>query len=229
MARTELQDLLPADILSRRSRSEVLQQLSIVSAGPTAETAAGSAAADTASGALQGPLKDVTQQLAALTSEVTALSSIQQNQTNATQDNTQALAQNTSAKSGGSSVAGTVESIASSFLGGGFGLSPIVSGLLSLFGGGDSQTPSVIPPFRLPLPVDYQAGLTGGSPAQVVPVDAGQYGQTRTQAPSPSAQVNIQVNAVDSRSFLDHSEEIARAVKEAILSSNALNDVISDL
>ena len=34
---------------------------------------------------------------------------------------------------------------------------------------------------------------------------------------------------MDSQSFLDHSNEIAMAVKQAILNSNSLNDVISGL
>jgi hypothetical protein len=37
------------------------------------------------------------------------------------------------------------------------------------------------------------------------------------------------VNAMDSQSFLDHSDDIAMAVKQAILNSSSLNDVISDL
>ncbi len=41
--------------------------------------------------------------------------------------------------------------------------------------------------------------------------------------------VNVQVQAMDSRSFLDHSQEIARAVREAMLNSHALNDVVSEL
>jgi hypothetical protein len=34
---------------------------------------------------------------------------------------------------------------------------------------------------------------------------------------------------MDSRSFLEHSDEIARAVREAMLNSHALNDVVSEL
>ena len=41
--------------------------------------------------------------------------------------------------------------------------------------------------------------------------------------------MTIQVNAMDSQSFLDHSDDIAMAVKQAILNSSSLNDVISNL
>jgi hypothetical protein len=38
----------------------------------------------------------------------------------------------------------------------------------------------------------------------------------------------VQVQAMDSRSFLDHSDEIARAVREAMLNAHALNDVVNE-
>jgi hypothetical protein len=34
---------------------------------------------------------------------------------------------------------------------------------------------------------------------------------------------------MDSQSFLDHSDDIAMAVKQAILNSSSLNDVIAEL
>jgi hypothetical protein len=51
------------------------------------------------------------------------------------------------------------------------------------------------------------------------------------QAPAAavSPQITVQVQALDSRSFLDHSEEIARAVRHAVLNSHALGDVVSEL
>ncbi|MGI8990140.1 MAG: hypothetical protein ACR2I2_11230 [Bryobacteraceae bacterium] len=42
-------------------------------------------------------------------------------------------------------------------------------------------------------------------------------------------QITIQVQAMDSRSFLDHSHDIAQAVREAMLNMHALNDVVNDL
>ncbi len=117
----------------------------------------------------------------------------------------------------------------SGLLGNTLSLSPIISGLLSLFGGGGKSTAPAVTPFQLPPSVQTQAGLTGGSNGQIVPVDYGQSGQPRGQGASSSPQINIQVNAMDSKSFLDHSDEIAQAVREAMLSSHSLNDVIADL
>ncbi len=34
---------------------------------------------------------------------------------------------------------------------------------------------------------------------------------------------------MDSRSFMDHSDDIARAVREALLNAHSLNDVMSEL
>jgi hypothetical protein len=62
-----------------------------------------------------------------------------------------------------------------------------------------------------------------------VPVSYSEAGQPRGQAANTSPQVTIQVSAMDSQSFLDHSDQIAAAVKQAILNSNSLNDVISEL
>jgi len=39
----------------------------------------------------------------------------------------------------------------------------------------------------------------------------------------------VQVQAMDSQSFMDHSQEIAQAVRQAMLNLNSLNDVILDL
>jgi hypothetical protein len=237
MRRVELQDLLPAGTVSDRSRSKVLQGVTGVTAGGSGTSAAtgvgGSGATSRSSSLgdfsslLQGPVTNVTNQISALTSQITALNSTQQTQIGVTQDNTQALTQNTSTKSGGSSVGSTVGNLASSVLGG--SLSPIIDGLLSLFGGGGSQTLSAPAPLRLPRPVQYDAGLTAGLPGQVAPVSSSAGGQPRPQALNPAPQITVQVNAMDSRSFLDHSDDIANAVRQALLSSNSLSDVISGL
>jgi hypothetical protein len=105
----------------------------------------------------------------------------------------------------------------------------LIGGLLSLFGGGGGQTLAVPSPFTLPSSVQSNAGLTASAPGQVVPVSYGETGQPRAQSGSASPQVTIQVNAMDSQSFLDHSDDIANAVKQAILNSNSLNDVIASL
>lgn len=226
MASSKWEDLLPANSAGGASRSELLGQL----ATNTASGDLGAASSSVTGGLLQSGNSDVTEQLTALTTQISDLTSAQQSQISALQDNTQAVTQNTSSKpSGGSSAGSTAESVASSFLGGGLSsISPLLDGLLSLFGGGGQtiQTPA---PFMLPQSIQSQAGLTASAPGQVAPISYGETGQPRAQTSSASPQVTIQVNAMDSQSFLDHSDDIAMAVKQAILNSSSLNDVISDL
>jgi hypothetical protein len=222
MPRAELQGLLPPSVVSNQARSDVLQQLAVSSGGGGTGAAAGSSS----SGSTADGVSGVNDQLSALAAQLASLASVQQTQVSATQDNTQALGQNSAAKGSGSSIGSTLGGIASSVLGS--GLSPIISGLMSLFGGDSPQATTALTPFKLPSPVDYQAGVTGPA-GQISPVDSGQSGQVRTQSVNSAPQVTIQVNAMDSQSFLDHSDEIASAVKAAILSSHSLNDVISDL
>jgi hypothetical protein len=226
MAKSKWEDLLPPNSAGSASRNDLLGQL----AASTGSGTGGGAGGTIGSGLSQSGNSDVTQQLTSLTTQITSLTSVQQSQINALQDNTQAVGQNTSSKaSSGTSVGSTVESAASSFLGGGLGsLSPLIGGILSLFGGDGGQTLAVPLPFMLPAPVQSEAGLTG-LPGQVTPVSYTGTGQPRGQSVGAAAQVTIQVNAMDSQSFLDHSDDIASAVKQAILNSNSLNDVISGL
>ncbi len=46
---------------------------------------------------------------------------------------------------------------------------------------------------------------------------------------SRSTAITVNVQAMDSQSFLDRREDIARAVREAMLESHSLNDVVSEL
>jgi hypothetical protein len=41
--------------------------------------------------------------------------------------------------------------------------------------------------------------------------------------------ITVNISAMDSKSFMDRSDDIARAVREAMLHSHSLNDVVNDL
>jgi len=115
-----------------------------------------------------------------------------------------------------------------SFLSGGL-LSPIISGIISLFSSGGHSAPPPIATFALPpsLTVDAVGGqATGG---QLVGADFGADGLPRAQSAPAMSNITVQVNAMDSRSFLDRSADIATAVRQAILSSHSINDAISEL
>jgi hypothetical protein len=151
-----------------------------------------------------------------------------------------------------SSVGGTLLSIASSVFKSGLGLSPIISGLLGLFGGGgDAPTPPALTKYALPASIDFAAAYSGagftatdydqaGMPRAFRtsnPGGAAQSGQdsgfdSRLAAEPPQAaapQITVNVQAMDARSFLDRSSDIARAVRDAMLNLNAINDVVSEL
>ncbi len=126
----------------------------------------------------------------------------------------------------GTAGGGILSSIASKFA-----LSPIISGLLRLFGGSEPEPPPVPARFALPNSIVREAGYSRRSGGEVQLVDHGEGGAPRVASNNltSSPAITIQVQAMDSKSFLDHSESIARAVREAMLHSHSLNDVISEL
>jgi uncharacterized phage infection (PIP) family protein YhgE len=231
MASNKWENLLPASGATSLSRADMMEQLAQIATAASGGSNVAAGASGVPGGTAQGSAGDFTQQVSSLATQMTSLGSIQQTQVAAIQDNTQALAQNSTSKSSsGSSVGSTVGNIASSLLGGGSILTPILSGLMDLFGIGYGGQPAMAATtFQLPAPVQYEGGITGNSPGQVTPVSYGAAGQPRPQAASSVQQVNIQVSAIDSQSFLDHSNEIASAVRNALLNSHPLADVITGL
>lgn len=178
--------------------------------------------------------QDLVQQITNANQVLTGLKTVTQSQVDGMTQNTQALVQSTVAKlSGGASALGSIGGIANSFLGGGLGgLSPILSGLIGLFGGG-SSAPAPLVPFTLPPSVQFQGGIDGGGNGGVTASDSGQNGTPRSVGSqgtsSNSPQVTIQVNAMDTQSFLNRSSDIAEAVRQALLHSNSLNDVVAGI
>lgn len=167
-------------------------------------------------------------QLTQLTQGINYLTPASQAQAEALMANTQALAENTDSHSSGST-ASTISSIASTVTGGALSLSPILTGIMSLFGGGGSSSPPPLTPFYLPPTVNFQAASAPGSASQVPGADFGQTGNPRAMSQASAPQITVQVQAMDSQSFMDHSQDIAQAVRDAMLNMNSINDVISDL
>jgi hypothetical protein len=131
-----------------------------------------------------------------------------------------------SSSSGGS----TLENIAMDVLKSGFGLVPIIGGLLGLFGGGDSEPLPQLVKYQMPDAIAYQAAEAGG---QIENIDYGQSGTPRSFGGGTGAGtvpgITVNVHAMDARSFLDRSSDIAAAVKDAMLNLNSINDVVNDL
>ena len=95
----------------------------------------------------------------------------------------------------------------------GLGLSPLISGIAGLFGLGKRKQ---LPPLQLfQLPTPYRRPFI--------------YTSSTTQAATRRFKSSIHLQTPNSSPMLDHSNEIAKAVKKAILNSHSLNDVIAEL
>lgn len=149
--------------------------------------------------------------------EIARLEAQFRQQTSLVQSNLQA---NTSSPAG-TSVGNVVEHS----VGGGLGLlSPVISGLLSLFGiGGSKQEPAPLPFYTAPPSVQISDTLRSvAAPSSSAPV-------ARNASTSAAPQITVQVSAMDSQSFMDRSGDIANAVREAMLNLHPINDVVANL
>ncbi len=203
-----------------------------------------------------GSSSGVTDQLSQLAQQLQQSQTVNQTETETVLANTQAVTQNTTQLgSSGPSTASKAGSTIESTLGLGLGLSPLITGLLSLFGGGGSSSQPAAPtPFALPPSVGVNAGVSEGAPTQAFGLEYTSAGQPRpaasassgpvnnpasasangtlnnpASAPTSTTQITVQVQAMDSQSFLDHSNDIALAVRQAMLQSSVLNDVIREV
>ena len=196
-----------------------------------AQVMSGAAWQSTSDSTTESLTQSLVEALKDATDSVNNLTAVQQNQVESTAQSAQAVL--TSVASGQSilgAAASTAGGVADSFLSGGSLLLPIVSGIMSLFGSGSPSTPPLLTTFTMPpaIHVDATGGeVTGG---QLAGSDYGGNGLPRAQTTSQTtSNVTVQVNAMDSRSFLDRSNDIATAVRHAILNSHSLNDVLSEL
>jgi hypothetical protein len=175
---------------------------------------------------------DLSGTISQATQQITQLQATYQQQVALITANTQALQGNTSAQSS-HSAAGTAESVASGILGGGGLLSPLISGIESLFGG--SSQPAPLPFYVPPAPVAINATLQGvapsttqtasGTESAAPAASSGGGGNSTTMAP----QITVNVSAMDSQSFMDRSADIASAVREAMLNLHPINEVVASL
>jgi len=161
--------------------------------------------------------------LTGLIAEMQKLRRAQQEQIEALTGNTTALRQ------GGGPGVGEAIGRATGGSKGGFLLSPILSGLARLFGGRGSEPPPSLALYSAPPPLHVDGAITAGGRGTVHPVAYDQYGMPRAARAEAMPPITIQVQAIDSRSFLDHSGEIANAVREALLNAHSLGDIVTEL
>jgi hypothetical protein len=87
------------------------------------------------------------------------------------------------------------------------------------------------------MPREYAVGAAAGTASMANLATPGPVASA-PMAPSPAAaaptaasspQITVNVQAMDARSFLDRSSDIAAAVRDAMLNLNPINDVVNDL
>jgi hypothetical protein len=144
-----------------------------------------------------------------------------------------------SASSGTSSSSGSSAlSLASEVFGSGLGVIPLVTGLLGLFEGGSSGPPPLTK-YVMPQKLDFTGADTSSGIAET---SYDQFGTPRVvgapssratsgggSAGAASAPISISVQAMDAQSVMDRSNDIAQAVRQAMLTSSSINDVINEL
>jgi len=167
--------------------------------------------------------------------QIDALRSANQTLADAILNNTVAVMQNSSAQgSGGKGVASTIGSVASTIFESGFGLAPLITSIAHWFGGGQAQAPAPLLQYVAPAPLQLDLANTAQANSGVSGFSQVAYGQNGLPRSAPAAaqsspQISIQVNALDSQSIMDHSSEIADAVRQAMLNMHPINDVVSEL
>jgi hypothetical protein len=189
--------------------------------------ALGGAAAPAALTASLGSLPAAGDAAAEFAQAAEQLRAAEQVQANVVSENTEAVTTDSQSGSSGSSLIASIGGVVAGVLEGGFGLGSLIGGLASLFGGGgDSESLPPLLSYAGPEAIRFEGDVHRSANV----TDWGGSEATPSGTPLPTrAQITVQVNALDSQSFLDHSQEIARAVRYAMLNSNSLNDVVSDL
>jgi hypothetical protein len=202
--------------------------------GLTGSGDSGATLAEVVKGAIAPVTPDLGESVTPIARQLDLIRALAQKQAEAVTENTQAIAQNTVAQtqSGAASVAGDIAKTAVKTLGGGLSLMPLVSAVVGLFTRDKTETPAPLTTYTLPEAVQFTGAAPQRAGEQILAADYGQDGLPRAlpaTAPFYAAPITVQVQAMDSRSFLDHSDDIAAAVREAILNAHTLSDVVNEL
>jgi hypothetical protein len=105
-------------------------------------------------------------------------------------------------------------------------LNPILGGILRIFGG---STNGERPPLQLaakPTTAHLELGIRNGDGGYYL-IDREESGLPRANKPLGTPAVVVQVEAMDSRSFLDRTPEIAEAVQRALLESEGMQRLLA--
>jgi hypothetical protein len=136
---------------------------------------------------------------------------------------------------------GGLQSVLSGLSGGGGGLGGLLTGGFGLAGlgvkiaglfGKSKPEPAAFSNFELPPSLAVETANTNSILGGFPQFDRGQGGEARRfrgETSGAPTQVVVNVNALDTQSFLDRSSDIARAVRDAMLHMHPINDMIGEL
>ena len=109
-------------------------------------------------------------------------------------------------------------------------LNPILAGLMKLTGGGSEEQAQTLTKIERPAGMRYQGVVAERAGWGITEMDYAADGRPRrVERAAQTPPVVVQVQAMDSRSFLDHRDEIATAVRQALLESHGLGDVMREV
>jgi hypothetical protein len=111
---------------------------------------------------------------------------------------------------------------------GGFGLASLGFRIAGLFRS-DSEEPAALSEYQLPSSLAVEAANTRNILSGFPQIDRGQSGEIRQVGPETAPQIVVNVSAMDSQSFMDRSNDIARAVRDAMIHMHPLNDVVGEI
>jgi hypothetical protein len=106
-------------------------------------------------------------------------------------------------------------------------LNPFLGGILRLFGGGSEKAPRELTAAQRPGPARYELGIGGGE-SNYFFIDRDASGAPRAAGPTVAPTVVVQVEAMDSRSFMERTPEIAEALKRALLESEGMQNFLAN-
>jgi hypothetical protein len=108
-------------------------------------------------------------------------------------------------------------------------LGPLWRGLFSLFGGGGGDQQEVpLTRYTFPAATQTAVGATLRADGGTANLRTDAFGLSQA-TPAPQQSINISIQALDARSIVDRSDDIAAALKQALLSNHEINDSLGEL
>ncbi len=109
------------------------------------------------------------------------------------------------------------------------GLGGLVSGIMSLFGGGSHNTLPPLVPFQLPQSQEQTVYVSSKGSTTFQGTNVEQSSLPTPTGNIPAASNPASLSGTGSQAFQIQSSQIAQAVKTALLNSSSLNDVIAEI